>query len=246
MSMSDNDNENLDDLFSDMPDYSAFLSEDNEEEGSGDFFFSEDGLEFEPEEEEKEEEETILPEFFVLWDTEKDFYYITDEGRFFIFTDPDFPVPDERHCVGKNIECTTEELFTTLYNCGFNDGYLDNRLITLKKSEILYWDRNPNALYYQKYLKTQDDKWLSKLQKNKLWTLCKITKKNEALFAIVTDTETHESYLLTFTDKKSIDPEVKERYPDFSMVRNPLLGEPFLINFETTVPIRSGKETENG
>jgi len=234
------DNENNDDFLEDMPDYSAFLAGDDESENEGfseDFFLPEEGFEFEDEDESEAEDDeaaSILPEFFILWDAEQDFYYITDEGRFFVYTDPDFPIPDERHCVGKSVECAMDELFTTLYNHGFTDGYLDNRLITLKKSEILFWDRNPNSLYYQRYLKSKDGKWLSKLQKNKLWTLCKVTKKNEALFAIVTDSETNDSYLLAFTDKKAIAPEIKEKYPDFSAVRNPLLGEPFLINFETT------------
>ena len=75
------------------------------------------------------------------------------------------------------------------------------------------------------------------MQKQKLWTLCKITKQNEALFAIVTDTDSDDSYLLAFTEKKAVSREILEKYPDFVLVRNPLTKEPFLLNYETTVDL---------
>lgn len=238
--------ENINDSYEEeMPDFSTFLEDgetDESEEGEMEDFFNGYMGEFEDDEPAEDEPEEFLPEFYILWNAEKDFYYLTEEGRFFVYTDVDFPLPEDKDCVSKTVECSMQELFTSLYNNGFFDGYLDNKLVTLKKSEILYLDRNPNTLYYNRYLDTKDNKWLSKIQKNQLWTLCKVTKQNEALFAIVTDSDTNDSYLLAFTDKKSITAEIKQRYSDFVLVRNPLLAEPYLLNFETPVAIEEKED----
>lgn len=228
------------DSYEEMPDYSEMLDgeglfgpsdEEDDEEFGEDMFFPEDGIDMDDDEDEEGEEE--LPQFFLLWNTKNDFYYTAEEGsKFLVFTDPDFSLPEDGECVAKSLECTKEELFTMLYNQGFTDGYVDNRHTPLKKDGVLFFDKNDNRLCYERYLLTKDDKWLAKISKDKLWSLCKVTEKHEALFAIAIDETSGDSFVLAFTDKKSIPTEIKEKYAGFSIVRNPL-DEPYLINLTT-------------
>lgn len=174
-----------------------------------------------------------MTSFYILWNTKSEFFYMKpDIPMFYVYTKPELYQEEIKDVILKRVQLEANELQTLLFNAGFLSGYFDNQAERLKRDTVLFYERNPNQLYFEQYLLTNDESWLKNIRVRKLYALCKL-QGDDVLYASVTDDESEGFYILTFTNR-TIPKEVLDRYPDFSVVAYPVCA-PYLLNLQVPV-----------
>lgn len=110
------------------------------------------------------------------------------------------------------------EFFTLLYNAGFLRGYMDGQPQKIVKSEVYFYNRNPNEIAYAQWLLTKDTRYLEMIKKNNLFTLCKIDG-DTIYFPTVTLESGEDTAVLAYTDKSRIPGELFDKYDGWRCVR---------------------------
>lgn len=159
--------------------------------------------------------------YCILMDVKtKSFYMDPKELKFYAYSSP-----EEYEGYYKNsklVETDIEdyrEFMTYLYNAGFIYGYLDGKLIRIKKGDVLYYKQNCNEIVYAQYLLTKDDRFLQIIRKNKLYTLCSIDHDTNSIYFPTVQLESGENAILSYTDIARIPMEMREKYDGWRTVR---------------------------
>ena len=179
--------------------------------------------------------------FYILWNKKTDFFHMEPgEPLFFIYSSQDACVSISKDCVLKQFRYPKSDLSTFLYNSGFDVGYFDGKTIRIKKENVAYLAHNVNKLCYIQYKLTEDEMWLDRIDKGKLFALCKMQNDSIQL-ATITNTQTGEIFALTFTDKTLIPQDVLDNYKDFDVIRYPF-DDAVLVNMD--VPLTPTQREE--
>ena len=149
----------------------------------------------------------------------KSYYMNAGDVAFHAYSDPKFA---ER--TGKNarlIETDIDDLKefnTMLYNAGFLRGYMDGNPVKLSKSDVYYYDRNPNDIAFAQWKLTGDERYLEMIRKNNLRTLCRVEGES-IYFPTVLLPEEEETAVLAYTDPLRIPKELFDKYDGWRMVK---------------------------
>lgn len=157
--------------------------------------------------------------FYIVMDRNTGTYYM-EPGQiaFYAYTDP-----SNMHINKKNVRLIPtelediKELETMFYNAGFFMGFIDNDEFHIKKTDIYYFNRNPNEVFYAQYLLTKEERYLEQIRKHQLITLCSL-KENSVLFPTCQN-ESGDYYVLTYTDTNRIPEKIFRQYPGWSIVK---------------------------
>lgn len=106
-----------------------------------------------------------------------------------------------------------------LYNAGFLRGYLDGNPVKLSKSDVYYYDRNPNDIAYAQWMLTGDERYLEMIRKNTLYTLCMVDGESILFPTVTIPEENNETAVLAYTDPLRITKELFDKYDGWRMVR---------------------------
>lgn len=180
-------------------------------------------------------------ECYILWDAKTNFFYMEPgEPLFFVYSAPENCVALSKDCTLKRFCYPKSELKTFLYNNGFTIGFFDGKTTQIKKDEVSHYARNSNHLCYLQYKLTGDEMWLEKMEKDKLFTFCKLNGE-EVELATIANTQTGEIFVMTFTDKDLIPQEALDKYQDFTIIRYPF-KDAILVNMDIPIHLCPKRE----
>jgi hypothetical protein len=95
---------------------------------------------------------------------------------------------------------------------------MDGEPKKLSKSDVYYYNRNPNDIAFAQWKLTGDERYLEMIRKNNLYTLCKVDGES-IYFPTVLLQEEEETAVLAYTDPLRIPKELFDKYDGWRMVR---------------------------
>ena len=144
-------------------------------------------------------------------------YMLPDRMCFYTFTSPDKYT--QRNQNARLVETEYDnygDLITDLYNAGFSQGFLDDKIIYINKKDAYYLNRNSNEAAYAQYILTKKPTYLSLIKKKDLVTICKID--GDAIY-FPTVKINEEVAVLTYTDRLRIPQKLFDNYPGYRVVK---------------------------
>lgn len=150
----------------------------------------------------------------------KSFYMDAKELKFYAYTSPEeyTTIINDARLVETEIE-DYKEFMTYLYNAGFIYGYLNGKLIRIKKGDVLFYKQNCNEIVYAQYLLTHEDSYLQIIKKSQLYTLCSIKEGRESVLFPTVKLEDGTHAVLAYTDIMRIPNEMRRKYDGWRTVK---------------------------
>ena len=158
--------------------------------------------------------------FCILRDVNTKSYYMNaGDVAFHAYSDPSLAERTSKNArlIETDID-DIKEFNTMLYNAGFLRGYMEGEHKKLSKSDVYYYNRNPNDIAFAQWKLTGDERYLEMIRKNNLYTLCKVDGES-IYFPTVLLQEEEETAVLAYTDPLRIPKELFDKYDGWRMVR---------------------------
>ncbi len=180
--------------------------------------------------------------YYILHDAKTKTYYMrAREASFFVFTSES---KFKANMFSENARLVATEiddfrtLATTLYNDGFNYGYVDGKPITIKPENAIYYDRNSNEIAFAQYVLTSDERYLSIIRKRNLLTLCQI-EGDQIKFPMVEVSEGNFA-ILAYTSAGRIPSKLFEMYKGYHIIYLSYSTPYLVINEQLLVDNKNG------